>query len=189
MTAAGLETVTIGAPGFEATFVPAAGMVCCSLRHRGEELLAQRRGLAVYAEKGKTMGIPLLHPWANRLADWAYEALDRRVDLRPLEGFVPPDGETGLPMHGTVPRPWAVTQADATGVTAELRPLVDDRFAAAFPFAHVVRMEARAQDSTLRLRTTVEALDAPVRSAFAGAVIGSKQMRSCPGGAKTCANV
>ena len=50
-----------------ATFVPGAGMVCCSLTHRGEELLGQRRGVRVYAERGSTMGIPILHPWANRL--------------------------------------------------------------------------------------------------------------------------
>ena len=54
--------------GLEATFVPGAGMLCCSLRHRGEELLAQNDGVDAYARQGKTMGIPLLYPWANRLA-------------------------------------------------------------------------------------------------------------------------
>jgi aldose 1-epimerase len=52
----------------EATFVPGAGMICSSLRHRGDELLAQNAGVAAYARRGKTMGIPLLYPWANRLA-------------------------------------------------------------------------------------------------------------------------
>ena len=52
----------------EAMFVPGAGMLCCSLRHRGEELLAQNAGVGAYARQGKTMGIPLLYPWANRLA-------------------------------------------------------------------------------------------------------------------------
>jgi len=59
--------------GLEATFVPAAGMLCSSLRHRGQELLAQNAGVSAYAERGKTMGIPLLYPWANRLADFGYE--------------------------------------------------------------------------------------------------------------------
>jgi hypothetical protein len=31
--------------GLVAVFVPEAGMICCSLRHRGEELLGQRNGL------------------------------------------------------------------------------------------------------------------------------------------------
>src|ERR1700743_2152669 len=53
--------------GLEAVFVPEAGMICCSLRHRGEELLGQRNGLRAYVESYSTMGIPLLHPWANRL--------------------------------------------------------------------------------------------------------------------------
>ena len=53
--------------GLEAAFAPGVGMIGCSLRHRGEELLGQRGGLAKYAEAGSTFGIPLLHPWANRL--------------------------------------------------------------------------------------------------------------------------
>src|ERR687893_97962 len=93
--------------GSGAYFVPEAGMVCCSLRYRGEELLGQRDGLEAYAKTGKTMGIPLLHPWANRLGEWRYEALGRSVDLEPLKGrLVRADGATGLPNHGTLPREW-----------------------------------------------------------------------------------
>ena len=33
----------------EAAFAPEAGLVGCSLTHRGEELLAQRKGLEHYA--------------------------------------------------------------------------------------------------------------------------------------------
>ena len=64
MTDAALATVRLCDEGakLEATFVPGAGMLCCSLRHRGEELLAQNAGVDVYAERGKTMGIPLLYP-------------------------------------------------------------------------------------------------------------------------------
>src|SRR3954451_4374213 len=97
----GLDAITLAAGELEATFAPGAGMVCCSLRHAGEELLAQRDGLREYAEKGRTMGIPLLHPWANRLAGWSYEALGRSVDLHRLEGgVVRAGGETGVPIHG-----------------------------------------------------------------------------------------
>ena len=74
MTDAALATARLQdeEEALEATFVPGAGMLCCSLRHRGEELLAQNAGLAAYAERGKTMGIPLLYPWANRLAGFDY---------------------------------------------------------------------------------------------------------------------
>ena len=58
-------------------------MVCHSLRHRGEELLTQRDGVEGYVRTGRWMGVPLLHPWANRLDEWGYEALGRSVDLRP----------------------------------------------------------------------------------------------------------
>ena len=52
-------------------------MVCCSLRHRGAELLDRGQGVEAYAQRGKTMGIPLLYPWANRLAG---PSLPRRRD-------------------------------------------------------------------------------------------------------------
>ena len=57
-------------------------MVCSSLRHRGEELLAQNTGVSAYAEHGKTMGIPLLYPWANRLAGFDYSVAGRTVRSR-----------------------------------------------------------------------------------------------------------
>ena len=63
----------------EATFLPGAGMLCSSLRHRGEELLAQNRGVEAYVERGKTMGIPLLYPWANRLAAFDYTVAGHSV--------------------------------------------------------------------------------------------------------------
>ena len=56
----------------EAAFAPEAGLVGCSLTHRGEELLSQRKGLEEYARTGSTFGIPFLHPWANRLSGYAY---------------------------------------------------------------------------------------------------------------------
>src|SRR5215217_2689612 len=147
----GLDAITLAAGELEATFAPGAGMVCCSLRHAGEELLAQRDGLREYAEKGRTMGIPLLHPWANRLAEWSYEALGRRVELDP--SIAKRDRETGLPMHGVLPRPFSVLSADATRVVAEQHFTGE-----AFPFEHVVRFEASLSEG-LRIEVTVEAID------------------------------
>ena len=43
-------------------------MVCTSLADDGFEFLGQRRGLNAYVTNGKTMGIPILYPWANRLS-------------------------------------------------------------------------------------------------------------------------
>ena len=56
-------------------------MICQSLRHGGAEWLEQRLGLDAYVEQGKTMGIPLLHPWANRLAHPGYAVAGKEVSL------------------------------------------------------------------------------------------------------------
>jgi len=146
-----LETVTLRDPvaNVSATFAPGAGMVCCSLRHEGEELLAQKDGLDAYVRTGATMGIPLLHPWANRLDGWSYEALGRSVDLRAAEAIVPVE-EHGLPIHGTLPRAWRVV-ASGWRLAAELA----DGASAAFPFPHKVRLEAELSAATLRIRTTI----------------------------------
>ena len=59
------ETWTLSAPagGLAATFVPRAGMIGCSLRHAGEELLHRGGGLERYVAEGATFGIPLLYRW------------------------------------------------------------------------------------------------------------------------------
>ena len=147
----GLDPVTLRDPvaNVSATFAPAAGMVCCSLAHEGEELLAQNDGLEAYARTGATMGIPLLHPWANRLDGWSYEALGRTVDLRAAAAIVPVE-EHGLPIHGTLPRAWRVV-ASEWQLAAELGA----GSSAAFPFPHKLRLEAELRAATLRIRTTV----------------------------------
>ena len=92
-----LESEALG--GVVATFVPEAGMVCCSLRHRGEELLGQRGGLRSYVASRATMGIPFLHPWANRLGAERFELAGRELNLE-LEDLPLKRDERGLPIHG-----------------------------------------------------------------------------------------
>src|SRR6266480_7511798 len=87
------------AGGIEATFVPGAGMVGCSLRYRGEELLGQRRGVRAYVAERATMGIPLLYPWANRIARRRFSVAGRDVVIDPHSTPVRLDAD-GLPMHG-----------------------------------------------------------------------------------------
>src|SRR5215218_6935452 len=66
------------------------------MRHRGDELLGLRSGLRAYAARGATMGVPLLYPWANRLAAFDYRFGRHEVAL---DGGTPRD-ERGLPIHG-----------------------------------------------------------------------------------------
>ena len=163
----GLDVVTLASGDLEATFAPGAGMVCCSLRHAGEELLGQRAGLREYAAAGKTMGIPLLHPFANRLGGWEYEALGRHADLARLEGsVVKADGETGLPIHGALPGPWTVVELEEAVLAAEQHPTWEPGFRAAFPFDHRLRLRASLEGDALRIETTLTALDARVPVAF-----------------------
>jgi len=150
----GMRAVALRAGDLEAVFVPGAGLVGAALRHRGEELLARRDGLAAYAERGKTMGIPFLHPWANRLDGWPHDAADVRRE------------EHGLPIHGVLPRAWDVTALDAGDVAATLSAAL--RFSSpAFPFQHDVRQDIRLDGDALTITTTVTPTgDADVPLAF-----------------------
>src|SRR3954469_15047440 len=98
----GYPTLTLHSPaGLETTYAPGVGMVGASLRHDGEELLGQRGGLARYEATGSPFGIPLLHPWANRLAGYAYEIDGRHVELDRESPLLHTDPQ-GLPIHGVV---------------------------------------------------------------------------------------
>jgi galactose mutarotase-like enzyme len=146
----------------EAAFVPGAGMVGCSLRHRGEELLGQRGGLGAYVAEHGTMGIPLLHPWANRLARERFRVAGREVVL---DSAATPLGRdpNGLPIHGLLAAAsgWTVERHEALGEGALLIAEFDfgahPRLIAAFPFPHLVSLEARLAGRTLTIVTTVRA--------------------------------
>src|SRR5256714_13120995 len=74
-------------------------MIGASLKHAGEELLGQRGGLARYEATRSTMGIPLLHPWANRLSGFSYSVAGTTVQLDPDSPLIKKD-PNGLPIHG-----------------------------------------------------------------------------------------
>jgi aldose 1-epimerase len=158
--------------GIEVAFVPGAGMVGCSLLHRGDELLGQRGGLARYVAERSTMGIPLLHPWANRLGSRRFEVAGREVDLGAPAIHVGVD-PNGLPMHGLLAAAagWRVRRHEASDDAAELAASFD--FAAAssllraFPFPHEIEIEAALAGSTLTVETVVHASgDATVPISF-----------------------
>ncbi|OSC32601.1 aldose epimerase [Mycobacterium vulneris] len=141
-----------------AQFVPEAGMIGTSLRDAGVELLGQRRGLDAYISDGKTMGIPILYPWANRLGENTYTAQDVTVTLTPGKNGVRAD-PNGLPIHGVLAAHpgWRVTAETANELTAELDFGADPRLLASFPYPHVLTVTAELADRTLTVRTTVTA--------------------------------
>ena len=147
----------------EVEFVPDAGMLCRSLRHSGEELLAQNAGLAAYAERGKTMGIPLLYPWANRLAGFDYGVAGKTVAVPHDQDRIALDGD-GLPIHGVIGGRlrWEVTHpsdAAARSLTARLcwsESQLPGPFEA-FPFTHDLTYEAHLAEGRLEVTIIVEA--------------------------------
>jgi galactose mutarotase-like enzyme len=146
--------------GVEATFVPEAGMIGCSLRHRGEELLGQRGGLRRYVESRSTMGIPFLHPWANRLGASTFEVAGRAVDLE-REGLPLKRDDNGLPMHGLLSAApgWRVERhgelEDGGVLVASFDFGAYPRLLEAFPFPHRVEIEATLVGAELTIATTV----------------------------------
>ena len=140
----------------EATFVPGAGNVVLSLRDAGQELLGAGKGLRRYAEHGSTMGIPLLHPWANRLDGDTYEAAGRRVTLPPDAPLVHRE-EHGLPIHGLLGGSplWEVERSGDSALRAELDFGAHPQLLAAFPFPHRLAVDATLFGRTLTMRTTL----------------------------------
>lgn len=146
--------------GLRTTWVPRAGMLGASLVHRGEEMLWQGAGVPGYAREGKFMGIPFLHPWANRLDGFSYRAGGHEVVLDPASPLLKLNN--GLPIHGvlTASRRWVVREVAADGGRAKLSAsFAFDRpeLLAVFPFRHRVDLEVELSGGALSVRTTLTA--------------------------------
>jgi aldose 1-epimerase len=147
-----------------AQYVPSAGMIGVSLTDSDQQLLGQRRGLDAYIEAGKTMGIPMLYPWANRLGDRNYTVGDDEVTLRSDAAGVRFD-PNGLPIHGLLAGygGWQVMAESANELTAELNFADDPALLASFPFPHMLVVRVSLADRILTVRSTVSAVgDRPV---------------------------
>jgi len=153
----GEPSITLIAGERDATFLPGCGMVCGSLRHRGDEFVAWPRPLAQFRE-GRMTAVPLVHPWGNRLERWGYRAGRRTVDLT---GIDLPTDANGLPMHGNLRgAAFEIMRAECDARGARLVARLDygarPDLLRAFPFPHVVTIEARLDERGLRLTTEVE---------------------------------
>jgi aldose 1-epimerase len=141
-----------------AQFAPEAGMIGISLTDSGVELLGQRRGLDAYITAGKTMGIPILYPWANRLGGNSYTVDGELVILAPDAQGVRAD-PNGLPIHGLIAgyRGWRVMTEEANELVAELDFGADPALLASFPFPHLLVVRIQLLDRTLSINTAVAA--------------------------------
>jgi aldose 1-epimerase len=160
-------TLRLADGGLEAVFLPSRGMLCASLRHCGAELLRRVEDLAAAAARGSSAGIPLLHPWANRLAGPVYEAAGRKVTLDLSSRLLHLDGHR-LPMHG-VGWPlltWDVREATPERIAARLEWNSADLLKV-FPFRHHLEMTVTLRPEGLTLDTTLVAgPDGPVPVSF-----------------------
>ncbi len=158
---------TIVAGELEAVFLPGYGMLGASLRHRNVELLRRIEDLKAAAAKGSTAGIPLLYPWANRLAGSTYRAAGRKVILDPSSLLLHLD-DHGLPMHGV---PWAllgweVIDATQNTLKAQFEWNRSDLLEI-FPFSHRLEITATIRPDELMLETALVAGDdGPVPVSF-----------------------
>ena len=155
-----LTTFTLHDPSSQlaAQFVPAAGMIGISLADDGVELLGQRRGLEAYLSEGKTMGIPILYPWANRLGERNYRVGDDTVTLAPDAPGVRADAH-GLPIHGLLAAfsGWQVIGSADNELSAEVDFGAHPELIASFPFPHRLTLTVTLAERALRMSTTVTA--------------------------------
>jgi galactose mutarotase-like enzyme len=152
------ETVTLRDPSssLSATYVPGAGMIGTSLQDNGVELLGQRRGLDAYVAAGKTMGIPLLYPWANRLSAKTYDVNGETVTLAPDAYGVRVDNN-GLPIHGLLAAHpgWRTQEVSEQKLAAVLDFGAHDELLASFPFPHLLEVAVELSERTLTVSTMV----------------------------------
>jgi aldose 1-epimerase len=158
---------TLIAGDLQAVFLPAHGMLGASLRHKGVEILGRVEDLEAAALRGSSAGIPLLHPWANRLAEPHYRVAGQEVVLDPSSPLLHLD-EHGLPMHGV---PWSLlswtpTEARKDFLAARLEWSNNDLLRI-FPFRHRLELAATIQPDGLTLETTLVAgSEGPVPVSF-----------------------
>lgn len=141
-----------------AQFIPSAGMIGVSLSDNGVELLGQRRGLDAYISAGKTMGLPVLYPWANRLSTNTFDADGTPVDIAPDGAGVRTD-PNGLLIHGLLAAhpDWQIVTETTDQLVASFDFASHPELLASFPFPHTVDIDVSLRQRTLTVRTVVTA--------------------------------
>jgi len=151
-----------------ARFVPEAGMVGASLTDAGVELLGLGKGLDEYVANGVLFGLPVMHPWANRLGGYGYSTQSRTVTLTAGQPGLWTDGQ-GLVIHGLLAahRGWRIESLSSNELTAVLDFGAHPELIAGFPYPHELALRVTLRDRTLTIATTVTATsDVPVPLCF-----------------------
>lgn len=150
----GVDALELRSGALRASFLPDVGMTGVSLRRGRKEFLALPGGVAALRQ-GHTSGLPLLAPWANRLASRRYRADGITVDVR---GRRVHTDANGLPIHGLLVGwpDWEITSTRARRDVARMTAttIVD---APAFPFPHLLEVAVALHDDRLVIDTTLVA--------------------------------
>ena len=141
-----------------ATIVPDLAMLCWSLTLDDEEYLGRPNSLAAFARDWATTGIPLVHPWANRLGGDRIVGV-AEATIPPTSRLVPRD-ERGLAIHGLnlADAGWVVQEASADDRSARVRAqmaFTDPERLAIFPFVHDLAVTMTLVGHTLTITTSV----------------------------------
>ena len=147
-------SVELGDGDWRAEFLPELGMLGASVTYRGSELLALPGGIEAYRD-GHTVGLPLLAPWANRLARKRFRLEGAEVDLESVADIHV--DEDGLPIHGTMTARtgWEVVRREPQRLTARFAYDTPELLAA-FPFPHELEIDVELNGG-FRVGTAVTA--------------------------------
>jgi galactose mutarotase-like enzyme len=163
MTTAAVGPVALRAGALSAAVVADRSLQVTALAWEGEDLLVDAQALPPTGRvHGVLAGIPLLHPWANRLGGETFVVGGVEADV--ADSPVGRDAR-GLPIHGlpAAPGAWALTADGDTRAVARLTHAA----VPAFPFAHALEVELMLEAARLTVATTLHATgDAPVPVAF-----------------------
>ena len=154
-----VAAVTLSAGSTVFSVLPEVGLLGASLTHKGREYLDFHGGSAA-AREGHTTGVPLLAPWANRLAGSSYRVGSKSVDL---ENLLLHRDANGLPIHGLLVgrSGWELVsvkgQPGSASMVAALNAAADEEVMAAFPFPHELTVGFTVTPGRLMVSTTVTA--------------------------------
>ncbi len=125
-------------------------MLGISLKHHGRELIALPHTVEAYAD-GKLTGIPLMHPWANRLRSHQYTASGQTIEVPTT---VPTDNN-GLPMHGMMHGKPFTTVSRSSDALATTFAFTEAAHLAQFPFPHRIDIGASITSAPTRHSLTI----------------------------------
>lgn len=149
-----------------ADVLPSRGMLVASFRAGGTEWLRLVDDIEGSAATGQSIGIPLNHPWANRLSGTEFDFDGKRFAIEERSPLIMRDWNDVV-IHGVAwsRLAWTVEERREDTVRATLQ-WDGDALLAVFPFRHRLEMRIALSDRAILVATTLEAIDGPVPVSF-----------------------